>query len=141
MQTTYVVYNSDFQRRGLDLNKVYGRRVNEFPNNLYTGEIFPLSQYVVESGPRDSKTNYLYGLERMDHPDQFSRFGYAWCPNGYCSGAWPGRYNEAPGCDNYNEQPANMAPSRFYQGTYVSPYGAESYSSVLGRIARNESGL
>jgi hypothetical protein len=138
---TYVSYNSPYQVGGLDLNTVNGNKSTVFPLNIYEGSVFPLSQYVCESGPRDTRYDYLYQSERISHPDAPSRFGYSQCWNGYCTGAWPGRYNTPPGCiEATDSQPKEMAPERFYHGRFQSPWYAESNASLEGRAARGNIG-
>lgn len=137
---SYISYNSVIDRNNLDLNTFNGNNSVIFPNNIYEGELNPLSQYVCESGPRDTRYDYLYNLERMSHPDHPSRFGYAECWNGYCSGHWPGRYNSSPVCreqDTTQDQPPNMAPSRFYkEDKFTSPFYSDSPAYTVSRISR-----
>jgi len=88
---------------------------------MYGAETLPPSQYTCDSGPRDTKTDYIFGTERAVHPQHASRFGYDRCWNGYCTGTWIGRYNTPPECMP-NEQPKGMAPERFYHGKFVDPF-------------------
>lgn len=62
---------------------------------------------------RDTEKHYLLGLDRDDHPNHFSRYGYAWCPNGYCLNQFPGKY-VTPQQFLTNIQPVDVAPKRFY---------------------------
>lgn len=92
--------------------------------------------YYVCSGGRDTETHYLLGIDRDDHPDHTSRFGYGRCPNGYCFGHMPGKYNEPPSCSKV-PQPQDMAPARFYKGDYQNVFNNRTqatvdYSNVMG---------
>lgn len=135
---TYVIYNSPESVGSLDVNGVDPRYTIEMPNHIYDGEAFPLSQYMCESGPRDTSTNYLYPTEQTSHPDHFSRFAYPYCWNGYCSGHWNGRYNTPPMYwPTTDAQPRGLAPKRFYtEPKYTSPYYSDSPAYRDSRIAR-----
>lgn len=112
----YVVYNNKKQVDNLDLNKIPGRdRLVEFPGFIYQGQPFGPAQYICDDPPRDTNYNYIYGIERLEHPDHFSRFTYGVTDNGYGVGHWPGRYNTPAICQPFTgKDPDNMAPSRFY---------------------------
>lgn len=132
----YLIYSSNSQVANLDQNTVIAggllsgthdptQRVTVFPGRIYAAEAFPVSQYVCQSGPRDTHTDYLYRFERFDHPQTFSRFGYADCDNGYCTGNWSRGY-KTPGSCFDTPDPAGMAPPRFYTPDYHSPFVADS---------------
>ncbi len=72
---------------------------------------------------RDKETHYILGVDRDDHPDHSSRFGYARCPNGYCVGSNAGGYNTNSWCCD-NAQPSDLAPERFY----AAPHQGSSLS-------------
>jgi hypothetical protein len=146
-ETLYVPYNlvgsyywlgDDY--KNLEKNTVNGSKSTVFPLNIYKGQVFPLSEYICESGPRDSTYDYLIDSERSQHPDAPSRFGYARCFNGYCSGHRPGRYNTNPQCiPDTDSQPRDMAPKRFYTDKYQSPFMGDTptYSkSLISRRAK-----
>lgn len=143
--TNYVQYNmvSSSPRYGdmlnnLERNTVNGNRSVVFPLNIYEGQVFPLSQYACESGPRNTLYDYLIDFERDSHPDAPSRFGYARCFNGYCSGAWPGRYNSSPQCiPETDKQPKDMAPTRFYEKQYQSAFMGDHPVYTRDSIVRN----
>lgn len=146
-QTKYVQYNmvtSDFalgdNPNNLERNTVNGTKSVVFPLNIYQGNVFPLSQYACESGPRSTEYDYLIFSERDSHPDAPSRFGYANFPNGYGSGIWPGRYCTPAACiPDTDSQPKDMAPARFYTKKYQTPFMGDhpTYSkSVIVRKLR-----
>lgn len=122
----YVRYGDPVERRALDQNNPTDRdRIVVFPGRIYAGEAFPMSQYVCASGPRDTNTNYLFRLERQQHPDHFSLFGYAEMPNGYGTGSYSRGYNTPPACWDEPE-PDGMAPARFYADYFHDPYNVRS---------------
>jgi hypothetical protein len=134
---SYITYNSISDVRSLDLNTADGNIATEFPYHIYDGETFPISQYLCESGPRDTRYNYIYNTERMEHPDFFSRFAYGYCDNGYCSGHWNGRYNTPGVCfSETDKQPKNMAPSRFYEPHFQSALSCDHPAYDLAEIYR-----
>lgn len=111
----YIVYNNKQQRDDLNLNVIQKDQAREFPTKLYSGQPFGVSDYICDDGPRDVDTNYIYNVERLEHPDYFSRFSYGTSDNGYGVGHWPGKYNTPAICQPFTSQdPAFMAPSRFY---------------------------
>ena len=84
------------------------RRANIDPNSYWRD---PVTQYMVKMD--------AIGSANL-HPDTPSRFGYDnGCPNGYCFGVMPGRYNDNPYC-NYEEQPNDVAPCRLYDPVYLN---------------------
>ena len=130
MATAYIFYNSPQSVKSIDRNKVRGK-ITEFPRGLYVGESLNPSKCQpfgcsgaggVAGYVRDPEIDYFFGTEKTQHPAHFSRFGYAWCPNGYCTGNHPGRYNTPPGEVDFNSQPKGMAPERFYSDTELDPF-------------------
>lgn len=126
--STYVAYNDKKEVDNLDLNtwdstlEFSGKHLYEKPA-LY-GAIGLCSP------ARNPDVHYIYGVERQDHPDHSSRFGYGRFPNGYGVGNWSsGFYNMPPGCD-YDPQPPNMAPERFYSKPYQGRNRVNSQASV-----------
>lgn len=89
------------------------QEISVFPEMIPGAEV-AIQPYYVCSRPRSTKTAYIYGVEREEHPPHFSRFGYARCANGYCSGVTPGKYIVGDDC-SYDPQPHNTAPKRFYE--------------------------
>lgn len=122
---TYTQYNNEYNVRDLDMNTLKPTdRPTQFPTGLYEGPSFMNPTYICDKQPRNSETNYLLGVERFDHPDHFSRYGYANCSNGYCRGPQAGRnYNTAENCPD-PIIPQDMAPKRFYN--YSNIYGVNS---------------
>ena len=121
---SYVAYEQLDEVRSLDRNTYDGNTSTTFPNNIYMGEVQHQPYYAC-SRPRDTDFNYIIGVERDDHPNHFSRFGYARGPLGGHEGAWPGRYATTPGCEV--GEPPNMAPKRFYEPEHTGSF------SVLSR--------
>lgn len=131
---TYVMYNYPEEVKALDKNVWHAKLKSLIPEGytgrrLYEGEVRSPAQYACSEG-RDPETHYILGLDRDDHPDHSSRFGYANCPNGYCSGHWPGRYNEGDACANNDPQPPGMAPSRFYEDKNLGAFIDSSWASA-----------
>src|SRR5437868_7423373 len=126
-KTAYAFYESKASLRKQNQNEVAREDASEFPKNIYGKEPFspgkcqPL-QYTCQDYSRDKSIYYFFGTERTRHPSHFSRFGYPWCPNGYCIGNHPGRYN-TPEAFRWQTsvQPPDMAPERFYHGKYIDP--------------------
>jgi len=123
-RSRYAAYEQPDEVGDLNRNVYDGARATVFPNNIYLGQVQLLPYYAC-SRPRDTDFQYIIGAEREEHPDHFSRFGYAKCPNGYCSGHWPGRYNAPVGCESF--EPPDMAPPRLYAVEHTDS------SSVLSR--------
>nr|QBK85637.1 MAG: hypothetical protein LCMAC101_02320 [Marseillevirus LCMAC101] len=113
----YVQYDNKAEVEALNLNVYDGNRAVVFPRHIYAGYVIPYPDYLC-SRPRDTEIQYIIGVEREKHPDHFSRFGYARAPYGYGSGHWPGKYNETWWCGDSDNNPKNMAPSRFYEPEY-----------------------
>ncbi len=128
----YVAYNDKTEIKDLDKNvwrSTYGTiSSGATGRHLYQFEPRHPAYYTCFGG-RDLGTHYIIGVERDDHPDHSSRFGYARCPNGYCSGHWPGRYNTSLACSN-DPQPVNLAPARFYTAAHQGPYQDASQATV-----------
>lgn len=143
MKTAYAFYESRASLNKQDKNTVMSGDASEFPRNIYGKE--PLNpsrcqplRYGCQDYPRDTAINYFFGTERTVHPDHFSRFGYPWCPNGYCVGNHPGRYN-TPQAFRWQTgaQPPGMAPERFYSGKYVDPNYVASDAYIESFETRN----
>ena len=136
---TYVMYNYPEEVAALDKNVWHARLKTLIsdgkPVRLYDDVARPPTPYACDYC-RDPETHYILGLDRDDHPDHSSRFGRGTCPNGYCSGHWPGRYIEDSRCANNDPQPPNMAPARFYEPQNLGAFVDSSWAS-----ARRESAL
>jgi len=137
MSTSYVIYNSPEEVEDLDQNVPKNKHVTVFPVGIYDGPVYPLSQYVAQSGPRNTVYDYLYNAERYDHPPTPSRFGYAAHANGYGVGSWsPGFYN-TPACCTGDEIPKNMAPAKYYEDRFRTPYYTDSPAYRADRFEKN----
>ena len=118
----YTLYNNKNSVASLDIN-TFNQTPEYTAGHLYAKDPWYGMPYLVSPG-RNLDVHYIYGVERLNHPDNSSRFGYARFPNGYGVGSWsPGHYNEP-----YNEeiQPVDMAPARFYGPKYQNPCHTES---------------
>lgn len=135
----YITYDDPLEVAQLDRNTYDASRAVVFPRHLYSGNVVPDPHYLCDR-PRDTELNYIIGVERENHPDHYSRFGYARNFYGYSSGHWPGRYQEDRECtcskyQDYSSQdcskcsqhssqscsdfnPPGMAPERFYLPTF-----------------------
>lgn len=159
---TYMTYNSPMSRRQENQNNLNDIPVSVFPRNIYGGEAMGghYDQPFRNNGlpgatlgtpaefvPRDVEMDYFidptHNYKGNDptikntHPHHFSRFGYKGCPNGYCIGNWPGRYNTAPDLLNKTVDPPNMAPLKFYAENLVTnTVGVNNYYDIT-RQARN----
>ena len=125
--TAYAFYESYGSLDRQNKNETPKPISTQFPRGIYVGEPYNQSkgqplQYMAQNGPRDTSIDYFVFAERTEHPAHFSRFAYPWCPNGYCVGNHPGRYN-TPQAFRWqtSAQPLGMAPERFYHGKYVDP--------------------
>lgn len=126
----YVRYNDPAEVAYLDQNTFDASKAVVFPGHMYAGNVVPSASFITDakpfqdamrppgwrSKPRDTQTHYIYGVERMQHPDHFSRFGYGRRHYGY-SEQRPGTYDE-PGEDCNMFLPEDMAPKRFYSYEY-----------------------
>jgi hypothetical protein len=147
---SYVIYNSPASVAAANKNtpETSNRTAppSQFPRNLYSGSPFNPSKtqpnFYREAGvipyPRDTEVDYFMGTERNKHPANFSRFGYPWCENGYCTGSgFPGRYNTPPAMQwMSNLLPVDMAPERFYHGDQVDHNYCDSEAYISSRRAR-----
>jgi len=128
-EQNYVQYNNLAEVKDLDRNvwnSAYGVIADGATGrHLYKNEPRHPAYNVCFSG-RDPETHYIIGVDRDEHPDHSSRFGYARCMFGYCSGHWPGRYIEAEACSEYDPQPPRMAPERFYTAEHQGPFNVRS---------------
>lgn len=137
----YVQYNNETEVKDLDVN-VWRATAGDIADgatgrHMYRSEPRHPAYYTCFGG-RDPGTHYIFGVERDSHPDHSSRFGYARCANGYCSGHWPGRYNEADVCSEYDPQPPDMAPERFYTAPYQGPYNDLTQAVVDYELEKNK---
>jgi len=127
MDTTYSFYESYGSIKNLNKNLVAVDNASQYPRRLYKNEPFNQSkcqplQYTCPAGPRDTEIDYFMFVDKRTHPAHPSRFANPWCENGYCTGNHPGRYNTPPAFMwQTDQQPPNMAPSRFYSGKYIDP--------------------
>lgn len=143
--TAYAFYESYASLKNQDRNVVKGPEATEYPRHIYQGQPFNPSvcqplQYLAQNRPRDINIDYFVWADREDHPPNFSRFAYPWCPNGYCVGNHPGRYN-TPEAFRWqtSAQPEGVAPDRFYKGRFIDPNYVSSDAYNLGFLARQES--
>ena len=129
----YVAYNDRSEIKDLDRN-VWNATAGTIADGVTGRHLYKHDPrhpaYYTCFGGRDKETHYIIDVERDHHPDHSSRFGYARCPNGYCSGHWPGRYISSDFCSACDPQPLNMAPARFYSGQYQSPFNDISQAVV-----------
>lgn len=128
----YVQYNIEPQVFDLDRN-VWRASAGTIADgatgrHLYANEPRHPAYNLCFSG-RDPETHYIIGKERDTHPDHASRFGYANCENGYCSGHFPGKYIVSDACQ-CDPQPPNAAPERFYTEPYQTPFQDRTQASV-----------
>lgn len=142
--TSYVIYNSPGSVKNMDRNTP--KNPTQFPLKMYKGSTLNPSktqpQYYRDAGVvpyvRDTKVDYILHVDRDDHPENFSRFGYPWCENGYCTGNHPGRYNTPPGMQWMTRTwPSDLAPKRFYQGVHVDVNYCDSDAYITSRRARS----
>lgn len=137
--TGYVFYESYGSINTQNQNYVPVEEAAEYPKGLYKKESLNPSrcqplQYTCPNGPRDPSIDYFFPTEVETHPPHFSRFAYPWCPNGYCVGNHPGRYNTPEAFRWQTEvQPEDMAPSRFYKGKHVDPnyVSSDAYNNSI----------
>jgi len=125
----YIIYNDKDEVFDLDKNvwniDAEGLIRGASGRHLYQDEPRHPAYSVCFEG-RDLGSHYILGVERDDHPDHSSRFGYARCQYGYCSGHFPGKYIESDACSEYDAQPKDCAPARFYTDAYQGPYSTKS---------------
>jgi hypothetical protein len=124
----YVTYNNKNEVQSLNLNDINFCNAHEFPLDLYKGEPFNLANFLCDR-PRDLESNYIFGTERFDHPDHFSR--YAMCTPGNGQGfifgyaygnGFFGKYPTTIACwPRTGCQPSDMAPKRFYKDKFQTP--------------------
>jgi len=142
MKAGYVFYNSYGSVDTQNKNKVPVNVATEYPRGLYVGEslnpsVCQPNQFICQNRVRDPSIDYFFGTEVTEHPGHFSRFGYPWCPNGYCIGNHPGRYNTPEAFQwQSSGQPLGMAPERFYEGYHVNPDYTSSPAYNNAFIAR-----
>lgn len=130
----YVEYNNRKEIKELDQNvwhSTYGTIADGATGrHLYKAEPRHPAYGACFDG-RDPETHYIYGVEKMEHPDHSSRFGYGRCKFGYCAGNQAGgRYMESEVCSDYDPQPQDMAPERFYNEDHQGPFNTNSQAQV-----------
>ena len=140
--TGYHTYNSEWSTKALNMNVVPRSKASEFPRNFYKKEPFNIStcqpnRFYCNDYPRDREIDYFFPIERDVHPGHFSRFGYPWCPNGYCVGNHPGRYNTPLAFQWQSCLPKDMALPECYEGEYIDPNYVSSPAYKESFIARN----
>lgn len=142
VDTSYAFYNSYGSIKNMNKNLVPVAAASEYPRRLYASEPFGQSkcqplQYSCPAGPRDTEIDYFLVLEKDTHPPHASRFANPWCPNGYCVGNHPGRYNTPPAFRwQTTGQPLNMAPARFYTGKHVDENYVSSPAYETSQLMR-----
>lgn len=124
--TKYIEYYDQKEIDDLDMNIWKESFMETNPDgvtgrHLYVAEPRHESEHIFQGG-RDKQIHYLYNIERDKHPNHSSRFGYAYGPYGYLSGPFPGKYQEPMKCTEYDPQPPDMAPKRFYAYPFQSNY-------------------
>lgn len=123
---TYAVYNDKSSVKSLDLNKYEGGPSGL--EHIYHKQAIAEAPYLC-SPNRNLSTHYIIGIERENHPDHSSRFGYARFPNGYGVGNWSsGFYNTPPSCPL--PLPKDMAPSRFYNPEFTGRNRDDTQATV-----------
>ena len=132
----YVQYENQSQVDYLDQNTFNGDKTVIFPRHLYSGNA-RRQAYYIDFRPRDTDLNYIIGVERDTHPDHSSRFDYGRCKYGYCSGHWPGRYEENEWGAGYDPQPKDMAPARFYEPKHQGPFAILSQAQMDYNFEKN----
>ena len=71
----YIRYDSPQEREGLDLNSYVPGTATVFPYGLYSGEPFPVADYICgQHVPRSTESHYIIDRERQQHPNHFARF-------------------------------------------------------------------
>lgn len=125
--TKYIQYSDSSERKKLDLN-VWDVTPQDIEDGITQRHLYFAEprRYNVEprSYWRDPVAQYQIPMSDIGkpgvNPDVPSRFRYEnGCPNGYCFGQMPGKYNDNPYL-NFEEQPANMAPCRLYDKIYLN---------------------
>lgn len=134
--SNYTRYERNDAVAKLDMNTYDMVGSVTMPRGMYGGPPTKDAYYIC-SRPRNTDTHYIIDRERLQHPDHFSRFGYARAFNGYGVGHWPGRYRTND-LNEYDAQPRGVAPARMYsvqnvRGTdsalCVKRYGKRDYHS------------
>lgn len=140
-ENNYVNYNDSKEISYLDVNTWIPSYYNRVPDgsslrHLYDtkpcqtqiSNVFPIQNF--SDIPDNSIRENFVIADRSVLPDFSSRFGYNRCALGYCSGHWPGRYNESDLCGAYDPQPPNMAPERFYEDYHQGPFNNYSQANI-----------
>lgn len=111
----YVQFNKAESRESVDVN--FKNAWEGVPPNGTTG------RHLYTPPPANQRSNPLAFsgrmrvLDRTMHrlPDHSSRFSVDnGCPNGYCFGHMPGKYMTNGYDANFDPQPPDVAPARFY---------------------------
>jgi len=129
----YTVYNDTEDIQDLDLNWWIGNQ--KIANEGFSGMQHIYAKNTVYGAPyvcspnRNKNIHYIIGVEREDHPDHSSRFGYARFPNGYGVGNWSSGFYNTPLACAYDPMPEDVAPARFYTPPYQGPNRADSQAT------------
>jgi len=111
-----VYYNYPESVKELDVNTPVSNvsQIGYFPYNLYNKEPMHTPYYACDS--RDPESLYIIGVDRINHPPHFSRFGRAPTFLGYSSGPQSNYFEDvSDNCrTNSSKEPSNMAPSHLY---------------------------
>jgi len=141
----YTAYNDKEDVQDLDLNWWWGNQ--KIANEGFSGMQHIYEKNTVYGAPyicspnRNKNVHYIIDVERDEHPDHSSRFGYARFPNGYGVGNWSDGFYNTPLACAYNVLPPQMAPARFYTPPYNGPNRAdtqatEDYNNIVGTFQK-----
>lgn len=132
-KTPYIAYNDPGERNSINQNNWY--RPNDPRVKVGTGRLLysvepRVPSYFACDIDKDIELSYILDVDRVDHPDHTSRFGYARCQNGYCFGNIVGKYVVPAVISDMDPQPQGVAPSRFYTKERTSPWYVNSQAIV-----------
>lgn len=136
----YVAYNDPGEVNSVDLNRWYrpdDPRVKMGSGRLLYAVEPRVPSYFACSPDKDIELSYILGVDRDDHPDHASHFGFGRCPNGYCFGNMPGKYIVPTAVSCHDPQPQNMAPARFYEEEMLHPYSVHSQAIEDYKMAKD----
>lgn len=119
----YIKHAHKSERESLDMNTWKVSNGVKNGTGVYSSQPHRVSNNLCDKD-RDIDSHYVMHSERTVHPNRPSRFSYMRCKYNYCTGQLPGKYDDH--CPGIDPLPANMAPSRFYQGSYIDPYNVQS---------------
>jgi hypothetical protein len=130
---TYVQFNDEEEVKALD-QPVWGTWYGLTPDGSTGRHLYVQAPEVIEYPFCDQRflgpAQYNLSDGNQNLPDHSSRFGYNRCAFGYCSGHWPGRYNDPNLCAEYDPQPSGTAPERFYTAAHQGPFNSISQGTV-----------